>query len=107
MAAVGKAVAKTAAKKTGKVLTDSEKKAIQKELDQLQAGKSRGKTLEEVEKSYTPAEIRMLRKELDRLEKQATTGGMAKGGKVTKMMKGGTPAKKMMGGGYGTKRGMK
>ena len=106
MAAVAKGISKGITK-GAKEMTERQKKALQNELDELQAGKPRGKSLEDVEKSYSPAEIRALRRELDRLEKQATTGGMAKGGKVTKMMKGGTTAKKMMGGGYGTKKGMK
>jgi hypothetical protein len=103
--ALSKLFTKQATKKSGKELTERQKKALQKELDEVQAGKSRGKTLEEVEKSYTPAEIRQMERELEKIKKSAQ--GMAKGGKVTKMMKGGTPAKKMMGGGYGTKKGMK
>lgn len=107
--AVGKVASKAVAKKAvkkGSELTERQKKSLQKELDDLQAGKSRGKTLEEVEKSYTPAEIRMLQRELDRISKESMK--MAKGGKVTKMARGGaTATKKMMGGGYGTKKGMK
>ena len=101
-----KAVAQKAVKK-GSELTERQKKSLQKELDEVQAGKSRGKTLEEVEKSYTPAEIRQMERELEKIKKSAQ--GMAKGGKVTaKMARGGaTATKKMMGGGYGTKRGMK
>jgi len=102
--ALSKLLTKRATKKTGKELTERQKKTLQKELDELQAGKSRGKTLEEVEKSYTPAEIRQMERELDKIKKSAQ--GMAKGGKVTKMAIGGG-VKKMMGGGYGTKRGMK
>ena len=92
-------------KKTGKALTERQKKNLQKELDEVQAGKSRGKTLEEVEKSYTPAEIRQMERELERIKKSAQ--GMARGGKVTAKMARGGGVNKMMGGGYGTKRGMK
>jgi cytochrome c553 len=101
--AVGKVAAKKAVKK-GSELTERQKKTLQKELDEVQAGKSRGKTLEEVEKSYTPAEIRQMERELEKIKKSAQ--GMAKGGKVTKMARGGG-VNKMMGGGYGTRRGMK
>lgn len=103
--ALSKLLTKQGTKKAGKELTERQKKALQKELDEVQAGKPRGKTLEEVEKSYTPAEIRQMERELEKIKKSAM--GLAKGGKVTKMARGGTTAKKMMGGGYGTKKGMK
>ena len=102
--AVGKVAAKKAVKK-GSELTERQKKTLQKELDEVQAGKSRGKTLEEVEKSYTPAEIRQMERELERIKKSAQ--GMARGGKVTAKMARGGGVNKMMGGVYGTKRGMK
>ena len=68
-------------KKAG--MTEAEKKAAQEELN---APAKKGRSLEEVEKDYTPAERRQLEKKLKGIGRSA-------------MAKGGMPGKKMMGGG--------
>jgi len=89
-------------------LSPAEMKELQKELDKAKeaAPKKKGftgtvkgsKSLEEVEKGYTPAQRRALEKELDRISRQSLE--MSKGGKATKKMMGGgyaSTAKKMAG----------
>jgi hypothetical protein len=67
-------------KKAG--MTNAEKKAAQEELN---APAKKGRSLEEVEKDYTPAERRELEKKLKSIGRSA----MAKGGMPKKYSKGG------------------
>ena len=71
-------------KKSG--LSAAEKKAAQEEL---KAPVKKGRTLEQTEKEYTPAQRKQMEEALKKIGRSA-------------MAKGGMPVKKMMGGGMGT-----
>jgi poly-D-alanine transfer protein DltD len=76
---------KEVAKKKG--LTAAEKKALQEELN---APAKKSRTLEQVEKEYTPAERKRMEEALKKIGREST-----------KMAKGGMPTKKYAKGGMG------